>query len=135
PLRGDAPPSLREQWQASASGEFDGPELMSIGDRCLLFWDFRSSSSSAGPPMLPLMYNNNYQIVQTPDYVMILVEMMSDVRIIRIDDEPLPEAMYRWMGDSVGHWENDTLVVHTRNLHPQQSHFGSSAELEVVERF
>ncbi len=136
PLRPDAPPSLREQWtNRPGTGEFDGPELLSIGDRCLIFWDFRTSSSSAGPPMLPLMYNNNYRIVQTPGYVLIHVEMMSDVRIIRIDDEPLPENMYRWMGDSTGHWEDDTLVVTTRKLHPQQSHFGSTPALTVTERF
>ena len=136
PLRADAPATLREQWTSQpGTGPFDGPELLSIGDRCLIFWDFRTSSSSAGPPMVPLMYNNNYQIVQTPDYVMILVEMMSDVRIIRLNDEPLPDAMYRWMGDSVGRWDGDTLVVTTTNMHPQQSHFGSTAQLTVTEHF
>jgi hypothetical protein len=136
PLRGDAPLPLRDQWLARAGvGEFDGPELMSPGDRCLIFWDFRTSSSSSGPPMLPLMYNNNYQIVQTRDYVMILTEMMSDARIIRLDAEPLPEGMYRWMGDSVGYWDGDTLVVHTEKLHPQQSHFGSSSEVRITEHF
>ena len=50
---------------------FDGPELQTIGERCLLFWDFRTSNSSAGPPMMPVIYNNNYQIVQTQDYVVI----------------------------------------------------------------
>ncbi len=137
PMReGDRPQSLREQWLSRPGvGEFDGPELLSIGDRCLIFWDFRTSSSTAGPPMLPLAYNNNYQIVQTLDYVIIRIEMTSDLRIIRIDGEPLPEAQHRWMGDSVGHWEGDTLVVRTANMHPQQSHFGSTKDLKVTERF
>jgi hypothetical protein len=137
PMReGNRPQSLREQWLSRPDvGEFDGPELLSIGDRCLIFWDFRTSSSTAGPPMLPLAYNNNYQIVQTPDYVIIRIEMTSDLRIIRIDGDPLPDALHRWMGDSVGHWEGDTLVVRTSNMHPQQSHFGSTADLKVTERF
>jgi len=137
PMReGDLPQSLREQWLSRPGvGEFDGPELLSIGDRCLIFWDFRTSTSTAGPPMLPLAYNNNYQIVQTPDYVIIRIEMTSDLRIIRIDAQPLPAAQHRWMGDSVGHWEGDTLVVRTANMHPQQSHFGSTADLKVTERF
>ncbi|MDB0060919.1 hypothetical protein N9F77_01950 [Gammaproteobacteria bacterium] len=114
---------------------FDGPELQTIGERCLLFWDFRTSNSSAGPPMMPVIYNNNYQIVQTKDYVVILAEMIHDARIIRLRDEHHSTVMNQWMGDSVGYWEDDTLVVETRNLHPQQNHYGSSPDLVVIERF
>lgn len=114
---------------------FDGPELQTIGERCLLFFDFRTSNSSAGPPMMPIIYNNNYQIVQTPGYVLIFAEMMHDARIVRLDGEHHPSNMVQWMGDSVGHWEGDTLVVVTKNMHPQQSHYGSSDELVVTERF
>lgn len=116
-------------------GAFDGPELQTIGERCLLFWDFRTSNSSAGPPMMPIIYNNNYQIVQTPGYVMIYAEMMHDVRIVRLEGEHRPPHMVQWMGDSVGRWEGDTLIVTTKNMHPQQSHYGSSAELTVTETF
>lgn len=130
----DPPPSLLEQWRSEA-GIGDGPEVQTIGERCLLFWDFRSSNSSAGPPMMPIIYNSNYQIVQTADYVMIMAEMMHDARIIRINGEHQASEVVKWMGDSVGHWEGDTLVVTTRNYHPQQSHYGSSPELEVTERF
>ncbi len=133
---GPVPQTLREQWLSQQGvGEFDAPELMSIGDRCLLFWDFRTSNSSAGPPMMPIIYNNNYQIVQTPDYVMILAEMMHDARIIRIDDEHQPEVMRKWMGDSVGRWEGDSLVVTTRNMHPQQSHYNFTRDVVITERF
>ncbi len=85
--------------------------------------------------MMPVIYNNNYQIVQTKDYVVILAEMIHDARIIRLRDEHHPTVMNQWMGDSVGYWEDDTLVVETRNLHPQQNHYGSSSDLVVIERF
>ena len=64
--------------------------------------------------MVPGPYNNNYQIYQTRDYVAILVEMIHDVRIIPLDGRPhLPSSVRLWMGDSIGHWEGDTLVVDT----------------------
>jgi hypothetical protein len=110
--------------------EFDGPELRPTGERCIL-----SVLSTAGPPMFPMSYNSNYRIVQTADYLMIMAEMVNDTRIVRINGSAQPDAIYRWMGDSVGHWEGDTLVVHTRNLHPQQTFRGSTAELTTVEKF
>ena len=129
-------PTQLERWLSQPGVEAsDGPELQTIGERCLLFWDFRTSNSSAGPPMMPMIYNNNYQIVQSPGYVMIYAEMMHDARIIRLDKEHRAPHMVQWMGDSVGHWEGDTLVVVTKNMHPQQSHFGSSDELVVTETF
>src|SRR5690606_7631193 len=106
PMAEGATRGLMAEWRSQPGvGAFDGPELRPLGERCLL-----SFSSSSGPPMLPVMYNNNYQIVQTPEYVMILVEMVHDARIIRIGDSHLPEHMVKWMGDSVGHWDGDTLV-------------------------
>ena len=110
--------------------EFDGPEVRTVGERCLL-----SVLSTAGPPMVPMAYNSNYQIVQTPEYVMIMTEMVNDVRIIRIDGKPLPDGMVRWMGDSVGHWEGDTLVVTTDKVHPQQSFRGSTGAMTATEWF
>lgn len=109
---------------------FRGPESRSLAERCLL-----SFGSSSGPPMLPILYNNHYQIVQSPGYVMILVEMVHDARIIRIDSEPLPAVMSPWMGDSIGRWEGETLVVETRNIHPQQTYRGSGDQFNTVERF
>lgn len=113
-----------------SGGSFDGPETRPLPERCLM-----SFGSSSGPPMLPILYNNHYQIVQSPGYVMILVEMVHDARIIRIDDQPLPENMKRWMGDSVGHWEGDTLVVETSHFNSQQRFRGSSDNFRVTERF
>jgi hypothetical protein len=111
-------------------GAFDGPESRPLAERCLM-----SFGSSSGPPMLPILYNNHYQIVQSPGYVMILVEMVHDVRIIRVSDQPLPAGMERWMGDSVGHWEGDTLVVETDEFNPSQRFRGASENLKVTERF
>ena len=108
----------------------DGPESRSLSERCVL-----SFGSSSGPPMLPILYNNYYQIVQSPGYVMILVEMVHDARIIRIDDEPLPAALQPWLGDSIGRWENETLVVETHNFHPLQTYRGSADQFRTTERF
>jgi hypothetical protein len=86
--------------------------------------------------MLPGPYNNNYQIVQTPGYLMILVEQIHDVRIIRLDGRPhLPANIRQWMGDSLGHWEGDTLVVDTTNLTDKTGFRGSTENLHVIERF
>ena len=90
-------------------GPFDSWEDLELNDRCLVW--------SAGPPMLPSAYNNNFMIFQTPGYVTIHVEMIHDTRIIRLGDSPhLPEGMRQWHGDARGHWEGETLVVETTNL-------------------
>ena len=115
----------------------NNPEEQLTGDRCLVGY-----GSTGGPPMLPVLYNNNYQIVQTPGQVMILVEMNHAVRTIRIDSERLPEQIRPWLGDSIGHWEGDTLVVETTQFHPQQSMRGAikhqlyvGLDSTVTERF
>jgi len=89
-----------------------------------------------GPPMLPTGYNSNLQIVQTPGSVMILQEMIHDVRVIPLDGRPhLPQTMRRWLGDSRGRWEGDTLVVDTTNFTDRTNFRGSTEALHVVERF
>jgi hypothetical protein len=112
------------------AGMADGPEIRPLGERCIL-----SFGSSAGPPMLPSMYNNNYQIVQSKDRVIILVEMVHDARVVRIGGEHLPSSVRLWMGDSIGHYEGDTLVVETTNFRPEQSYRGSGDNLKVTEKF
>jgi hypothetical protein len=121
--------------EASASngrpGAFDGPELRPLAERCLLGF-----GSTSGPPTLPnYFYNNLKQIVQTPTTIMILVEMVHDVRIIRMNAEHVPPTVRKWMGDSVGHWEGDTLVVDTTNFTNKTQFQGASEQLHVVERF
>jgi hypothetical protein len=125
---------------AKKFGEADHPEIRTLSDRCLL-----SFGSNAGPPMLPnYFYNNNYSIVQTKDHVMILSEMVHDVRIIRLGvTEHLPKHIRPWLGDSIGRWDGDTLVVETTNIHPLQlaqtsilwPYRGASDNLKVTERF
>jgi hypothetical protein len=117
--------------QMRGRGQFDHPEFRPLGERCIM-----SFGSNAGPPMLPnYFYNNNYQIVQTKDHIMILVEMVHDVRIIRMAGDRLPPHLRPWMGDSIGRWEGDTLVVETTNFHPLQTFRGASENLKVIERF
>ena len=83
---------------------------LELNDRCMIW--------QAGPPMLPSAYNNNFMILQTPDYVAIQVEMIHDTRIIPLDGRAhLPSGVRQWNGDMRGHWEGDTLVIETTNLH------------------
>ena len=133
PPDGKIPPLTeeRKQYLAPRRQSFDGPEARPLGERCLLAF-----GSASGPPMMPVLYNNHYQIVQSKDAVMILVEMVHDARIIRIQDRHhMPNGIQKWMGDSIGHWEGDTLVVETRNFRPEQSFRGSSENAVVTERF
>jgi hypothetical protein len=115
----------------SAPGAYDDPEARPLGDRCLLGF-----GSTSGPPALPnYFYNNLHQIVQTPNAVMILTEMVHDVRVVRMNAEHLPKNIRQWMGDSVGHWEGDTLVVDTTNFTDKTRFRGSTPDLHVIERF
>ena len=91
---------------------------------------------TSGPPMVQGPYNNNYQIVQTRDYVAINVEMIHDVRVIPLDRKThLPPTVRQWLGDSIGHWEGDTLVVDTTNFTTKTHFRGSDENLHVIERF
>jgi hypothetical protein len=133
PPDGKVPPLTAEARQRLASmrrGGIASAKDRPLSERCLM-----SFGSSSGPPMLPVLYNNNYQIVQTPGAIMILVEMIHDARIIRMNASHAPENMRKWLGDSVGHWEGDTLVVDTTNFNEQVVFRGSSRNLHVIERF
>ncbi len=133
PPDGHVPPMLpeaRQRLMGARRGGTDSAKDRPLSERCLM-----SFGSSSGPPMLPVLYNNNYQIVQTPDSVMILVEMIHDARIVRMNAQHNPPSVRKWLGDSVGHWEGDTLVVDTINFNPQVNFRGSSQNLHVIERF
>jgi hypothetical protein len=110
--------------------QYDSVKNRPVSERCLVGF-----GSTSGPPMMPVLYNNNYQIVQTPDAVMILVEMVHDVRVIRMGGTHLPSTVRQWLGDSIGHWEGDTLVVDTTNFTNKTRFRGSSENLHVIERF
>ncbi len=112
------------------SGPYDDMELRPLAERCLLGF-----SSTSGPPMLPALYNNLKRIVQTEETVVILVEMVHDARIIRMNGEHDPPEIRKWLGDSVGHWEGDTLVVDTINFTDRPGLSQASSNLHVVERF
>ena len=138
PLTAEARQRQRERMMAASRfGEYDNPENRPISDRCIM-----SFGSNAGPPMLPnYFYNNNYTIVQTADHVMILSEMVHDVRVIPLfEREPLPEDIHPWMGDSRGWWEGDTLVIETTNIPEEQLNAygylfpGGSPEMRIIER-
>jgi hypothetical protein len=108
---------------------WDAAEFRGLSERCIVW-------GSEGPPMLPVGYNADMQIVQSQNYVAILQEMIHDVRIIPLDNRPhLDAGVQQWLGDSVGHWEGETLVVDTKNFTDQTAFRGSSANLHVVERF
>ena len=86
--------------------------------------------------MSPGGYNSHYRIVQTPDHVVVELEMMHDARIIPLDGGPhLPTQIRPWLGDSRGHWERDTLVVDTTNFTDKAPFKGSFEGLPLVERF
>ncbi|MDA1371529.1 MAG: hypothetical protein O2971_12320 [Proteobacteria bacterium] len=120
-------------------GNADGPEALPLSERCIL------SEGKAGPAMQSGLYNNNYEFVQTDDYVMINVEQMHDARIIPIFDSPeaaranrRPSVLQQYMGDSVGWYEEGALVVETINVNPQQMQQSSTAitkKGKVTERF
>src|SRR5213596_2013580 len=110
---------------------YDDPEIRPLAERCLVGF-----SSTSGPPILPTyFYNNLHQIVQTPDRILILTEMVHDARVVRIGGTHLPDTIRRWLGDSIGHWDGDTLVVETTNFSDKTRFMGSTEKLRVTERF
>ncbi|MFN7985493.1 MAG: hypothetical protein U0Q11_26940 [Vicinamibacterales bacterium] len=115
----------------TAAGAYDDPERRPLAERCLLGF-----GSTSGPPALPnYFYNNLHQIVQTKDTVMILTEMNHDVRVVRMNGTHTPSTVRSWMGDSIGHWDGDTLVVETTNFTDKTRFRGSTDKLTITERF
>ena len=110
-------------------GSFDNPENRGLGERCIMGF-----GRNAGPPMLPNgFYNNNYEILQTPTDVVINVEMVHDTRIIRLNATHRTDGVRPWMGDSIGHYDGDTLMVETTNIPQAQNFSGSWKRLKVTE--
>jgi len=130
---GQPPP--RKKGAPAAPGyprdSYESYEVRGVGDRCIMGF-----GRNAGPPMLANgYYNNSYYLIQTPDAVAIQVELIHDTRIVRLNGKHRTDGVRPWMGDSIGHYEGDTLVVETTNLPEQQNFFGSWKNLKVIERF
>ncbi|GJM13698.1 MAG: hypothetical protein DHS20C12_21010 [Pseudohongiella sp.] len=112
------------------NSSFDGPETRPLAERCI------STGLRTGPPMINGLYNNNYEFIQTKDYIVLRTEMISHARIIPIDSEHKMDALAPMFGESVAHWEGDTLVVETTNFSPMQEEAAISltSKGKVVER-
>src|SRR5262249_2244985 len=132
PANGKVPfrPEVRARTQARAAEleahPADDPEARTLNERCLY--------AQAGPPMVPPVYNQNLQDVQTRNHGGRFTEMIHDARIVRMNAEHLPPAIRLWMGDSIGRWDGDTLVVDTTNFTSKTRFRQSTDALHVVER-
>ena len=127
-LTADAQSRQAARAQARRDHPADGPEDRSLAERCLGF--------NAGPPMLPGPYNNYMQLFQFKDHVIIFNEMIHDARVVPTDGRPhAPASVRKYLGDSVGRWEGNTLVVDTTNFTDKTNFRGASDRLHLVERF
>jgi hypothetical protein len=134
PKNGRIPPltpaavARRDAAAAARKGhEFDGPEMRSLTERCIVW-------PSTLPPILPRGYNSNLQIFQSPGYVIIQGEM-GDPRMIPTDGRARPkDNLPQWNGTSIGHWEGDTFVVETAGFNPETAWRNSTENLRVTER-
>ena len=123
-------PEAQKRMAARGRGQRNNPEApedLALNERCLLW-------ATAGPPMVPGVYNNNVQFIQTPAYIVIYNEMIHEARVVPMDGRP-HGTMRRWMGDSRGHWDGTTLVVDTINFLDKVNYRGSSENLHLIERF
>ncbi len=114
--RNEAMKAMQRSWSVQ-----DRP----LGDRCITY----------GSPQLTAGYQSYYQIVETPGAVMIMTEMFHDVRVVKLNGAHPPASVQGWLGDSIGHWEGDTLVVDTTNYRPRAFQSISSEKLHIIERF
>lgn len=129
--KSDNRPRIVESSEESASrGDADNPEERSLGERCIM-----SFGISSGPVMTDQLYNNTYQFVQTGDNFVILVEMVHDARIVRMNAKHRTDGISPWMGDSIGWWDGDTLVIETVGFHAGQNLRGGGPNMKVTERF
>src|SRR6185503_3834553 len=113
-------------------GQADNPEDRSLGERCIM-----SFGVSSGPVMTGQLYNNTYQFVQTKDNFVMWVEMVHDARIVKLNAKHRTDGVKPWMGDQIGWWGGDTLVVETVGYNPKQGNNlrGGGPNMKVTERF
>jgi hypothetical protein len=123
--------SMRGQVGRGRGTGYDNPEERGAGERCIVGF-----GGTGGPPMMNVLYNNNYQIIQAKDYVVIVVEMNHDARIIPLNAKHKPAALNPYLGDSIGWWEGDTLVVETVNINPNGGgQVQLTAKGKIIEKF
>jgi hypothetical protein len=128
-------PAARARLAAQPKRSFDHPETLGLAERCLL-GNFGAGGSLASPPLWPSeVIPSFYQIVQTDAYVLIFSEWVHDARIVRINGTHVPPSIRRWLGDSIGRYEGQTLVVDTTNFRREVHNLDSGERLHVVERF
>ena len=134
PPNGRIPPAASQPQGRGAArgrggrgGQYDNPENLSLQDRCITW-------PAAGPPMMPTVYNNNVQIVQTRDFVVLVNEMIHVARIVPMNNSPRDGVKYLH-GDPRGHWEGSTLVVDTINFDGRLNFRGTGDRLHLIERF
>ena len=130
PPDGHVPPILPEgRDRAQRRGIIPGDYKSLTNDtRCLV-------GNTPAAPLVPAAYNNNYEIVQSADSILIELEMVHDARIVHMNAKHQPPTVRQWLGDSIGHWDGDTLVVETTNFTDKTHYRGSSMDLKVTERF
>jgi hypothetical protein len=130
PPDGHVPPRVPDAGGRARRGSNIPGDYKSLSNdtRCLV-------GNTPAVPLVPALYNNNYEIVQSADSILIEVEMVHDARIIHMNAKHQPPTVRQWFGDSIGHWEGDTLVVETTNFNDQTRYRGSSMDLKITERF
>ena len=133
PANGRTPPytaagQRRAEFQREQRSKADWTTNFSSGVRCLLGFN-------AGPPMNPSAYNNNMRLLQTPDTVVIVTDMVQTARVVPLDGRPqLDSEILQWSGDSRGHWDGDTLVIETTNFDAKRKWRNSSNKMHLTER-
>src|SRR5579871_4151421 len=130
PPDGHVPPLVPEARNRARRGNIIPGDYKSLSadTRCLV-------GNTPSVPLVPALYNNNVQIVQSADSILIEVEMVHDARIVHMNAKHQPANVRQWFGDSIGHWEGDTLVVETTNFNDHTHYRGASMNLKVTERF
>ena len=130
PPDGHVPPLVAEARDRPRRRSYIPGDYKSLSNdtRCLV-------GNTPSVPLVPALYNNNMEIVQSADSILIEVEMVHDARIVHMNAKHQPPNVRQWFGDSIGHWEGDTLVVETTNFNDQTHYRGSSMNLKVTERF
>lgn len=128
-------PAVAARIAARPKRLFEDPEGFSLAERCLLGM-YGLGGSTASPPMVPSeVVPAYYRIVQADTSVLIFTEWVHDARVVRLNGTHLPPTIRSWLGDSIGHYDGDTLIVDTTNFRRETHNLDSSERLHVVERF